>query len=166
MKELNIATRHKVVKLYLEGRTFEEIAVATGISKGSVCNIIEEYKAGGLLLPPGAAVSIDEIRDLAVDLKKNDISVSQCKALMKLYVQINKLGVKPEDVEAWLGAMQEIASGSTSGGQLAQASVELTKATDANGKTFSEVLAEYNDRLKSCQSWMPKDPACSRVLRN
>jgi predicted nucleic acid-binding Zn-ribbon protein/transposase-like protein len=151
MRELNMATKHRVIKLYLEGGTFDEIAAATGISKGSVCNIIEEYKTGGLTLPPGAAVSTDEIRDLAVNLKKNDISVSQCKALMKLYVQINKLGVKAEDVEVWLGVMQEIASGSTSGSQLAQAAVELAGFTAANGKSYSEVLAEYNDKLKSCQ---------------
>lgn len=150
MNAMNMATKHRVIKMYLAGSTFDEIAVATGISKGSVCNIVEEYKAGELTQPPSATVSINELRNLAVDLKKHEISVSQCRALMKLYVQINKLCVTPEDVETWLTLMQEIASGSASGNQLAQAALELAQASAANGISYSQVMAEYDDKLKSC----------------
>ena len=44
MKELSINLKMKVIKLFLNGHTYEEIAEQVGIAKGSVVNIINEFR--------------------------------------------------------------------------------------------------------------------------
>ena len=48
MKELNMSSKYKVIKLFLQSLSFDEIAVQTGVGKGSVFNIVEEFKSGDL----------------------------------------------------------------------------------------------------------------------
>ena len=51
MKEISLSKKQKVIKLFFGGFTYDEIAVEVGIAKGSVVNIIEEFKEGKLLIP-------------------------------------------------------------------------------------------------------------------
>ena len=39
MKEINIIKKHKVIKLFFSGLSYDEIAMELGIGKGSVVNI-------------------------------------------------------------------------------------------------------------------------------
>ena len=55
MEKLTTAKRLQIVKLYLSGLSYDEIAAKTGISKGTVANVVAELKAGNF--PEAANVS-------------------------------------------------------------------------------------------------------------
>ena len=75
MRHIEESRKARVVKEFLNGLSFDEIARQAGISKGSVVNIIDEFRDGTLPLPQGMSEYIDELRRLVVDLKKHDTTI-------------------------------------------------------------------------------------------
>ena len=47
MKEINLSKKLKVLKMFFGGWTYDEIVLQLGIAKGSVVNIIDEYRDPG-----------------------------------------------------------------------------------------------------------------------
>ena len=82
MKEININKKLKVIKLFLSGYTFDEIALELGIAKGSVANIIDAFRDGQLQIVPNGY--IDALRELAVDIRKQHTSVKKLQMCVKI----------------------------------------------------------------------------------
>lgn len=51
MKKLDTIKRDEIIRLFFYGNTYDEIVDRTGVGKGSVTNIIEEFRNGTLGLP-------------------------------------------------------------------------------------------------------------------
>ncbi len=64
MKELNIQKKKKVVRLFFAGWSYDGISLKTGIAKGSVYNIIEEFREGLIPLPYDTEEYLDTLRKL------------------------------------------------------------------------------------------------------
>ena len=88
MKEIKISVKLKAVQLFLNGYTFDEIAKQLGIAKGSVVNIIDEFRNGLLPLPFGMVEYVDELRHLVVDLKKHQTTLAAVKPCLKLHIRL------------------------------------------------------------------------------
>ncbi|MBI2857988.1 MAG: hypothetical protein HYX90_02820 [Chloroflexi bacterium] len=147
MKELPVSQKAKVVKLFLGGYTYDEIALQVGIAKGSVVNVIDEFRDGEIPIPAVMAEYVDALRHLVVDMKKHDCSTGQLKGCLKLYPALKKMGVDVEEAEQWLEACHTIASPASSGGQLVNAALELAKAESSSGVTYSETIADYHAKV-------------------
>ena len=101
MELLTMKKRLQVVHLYFSGLSFDQIAAKSGVSKGSITNIINELKAGNF---PEAADLVDQIqmlRDLAVDLNKLKIAAGQSAVGIAVLKRIYELGLDPADMERW-----------------------------------------------------------------
>ncbi len=61
MEKLTTKKKLAVVRQYLSGMSYDEIAAKSGISKGMVANIVAELKAGGF---PEAADVGEQIEHL------------------------------------------------------------------------------------------------------
>lgn len=149
MKELSIVQKMKVIKLFLSGDTFDEIAVEVGISKGSVVNIINEFREGILPVPPGMVEFVDELRKLVIDMKKHHTTVTQMKKYEKIHHNLKEMGVSIEQVDTWLGVCQDIAAPSVSNKQFVQAAIQLAQQMGESGLSYHEALADYQEKLKT-----------------
>ena len=149
MKEIKISIKLKAVKLFLNGYTFDEIAKQLGIAKGSVVNIIDEFRNGLLPLPFGMAEYVDELRHLVVDLKKHQTSVAAVKPCLKLHIRMKEMGVGDEQVGQWLDICQDIASTAVANNQFVQSALELAEVTAVNGMSYQSVIEDYDCKLKS-----------------
>ena len=101
MELLTMKKRLQVVHLYFSGLSFDQIAAKSGVSKGSITNIINELKAGNF---PEAADVVDQIqmlRDLAIDLNKLKIAAGQSAVGIAVLKRIYELGLDPADMERW-----------------------------------------------------------------
>ncbi|MFC1866429.1 hypothetical protein ACFLYB_06955, partial [Chloroflexota bacterium] len=101
MEQLTWKKRLQVVYLYFSGLSFGQIAAKTGISHGSVVNIINELKAGNF---PEAADVVDQIeilRDLAIDLHKLHMSAGKSAVGIAVFKRIYELNLDPADMERW-----------------------------------------------------------------
>jgi hypothetical protein len=152
VKELSITQKLKVVKLFLTGLSYDEIAEQTGISKGSVVNIINEFREGHLPLPPGMAEYIDQLRTLVVDMLKSNTTVPALKNYVKLHAKLQEMGVAGEQLEQWLDICQEVGSSKeVASNKFVQAALELAKATSGSGLSYADVIADYNAKLDAAK---------------
>jgi len=147
MKEITINTKLKVIKLFLSGLSYDEIAEQTGISKGSVVNIVNEFREGGLPLPPGMTEYIDQLRSLVVDMLKSGANVPALKNYLKLHARLQDMGVSGEQLEQWLDICQNIASKEVSSNQFVQSALELAQSTSGGGLSYADVVADYSTKL-------------------
>ena len=76
-----------VIQQWLEGKSRDLIAADTGLSSGAVTNIIEEWRQN-----LGSPIAND-LRELAVTLKKIGITANQCAAGFRIAMILIKCGV-------------------------------------------------------------------------
>lgn len=148
MKELTLGKKTKVIKLFLSGYTYDEIAQQVGIAKGSVVNIVDEFRNGNLPLPPGMTEYVDELRHIAVDLKKQHTTIVQVKSCLKLHAKLQDMGVDSEQGEQWLDICQDIASPTASNSQFVKAALELAQVTSGSGLSYGSLMQDYNAKLE------------------
>jgi hypothetical protein len=85
-----------VIQQWLHGISRDIIAANNGISAGAVTNIVYEWRHA---LGFSAA---DELRDLAITLKKVGVSAAQCAVGFRVSMLMSKLGVKEDNFESFI----------------------------------------------------------------
>jgi len=147
MKEIILIKKHKVIKLFFSGLSYDEIAVEVGISKGSVVNIIDEFKAGELPIAPDEY--IDALRELAVDMRKQHISVKQLKMYDKIHHKLAEMGVGMEQVDDWLDISQDIATESVSAKKFVAAALHLAQLEIETGHDPESLVTEFESKSEA-----------------
>src|SRR5919198_4200881 len=85
-----------VIQQWLQGIPRNNIGAENGLSAGAVTNIVNEWGIGlGLALA-------DELRELAVTMKKVGITAAQCALGFRAAMILNKIGVKEDDMEYFI----------------------------------------------------------------
>lgn len=101
MEELTLKKKLQVVYLYFSGLSFDQMVAKTGISKGSVGNIINELKAGNFPEAADVTDQIETLREIAVDLAKMKMPAGKSAVGIALLKRIYELGLDPADIERW-----------------------------------------------------------------
>ena len=101
MERLTAKKKLAVVRLYLSGLSYDDIAARSGVSKGTVANVATELKAG--MIPEAADVGeyIELLRELSFDLKRSELTPGQCAVGLILLKQISECGLDPADINRW-----------------------------------------------------------------
>jgi hypothetical protein len=82
----------------VSGKSHEDISSCTGISVGTVSNILQECRKGII-------TDIDLLRSVAVDMKKQGIGLNDLAFSLRLRNMLNVLGLPEEKVEKFLQAL-------------------------------------------------------------
>ena len=88
--------RIAVTGLYLQGETRNEIASRTGVSQGSVSNIISDWKKG---LDESEA---SDLRDLGIMMKRASMTPIQCASGFRMAQLLNKSGVNEDGFKNYI----------------------------------------------------------------
>jgi transposase len=101
MERLTAKKKLAVVRLYFSGLSYDEVAAKTGVSKGTVANVVAELKAG--VIPEAADVGehIELLRELSLDLKRSNLTAGQCAIGLILLTRISECGLDPADIDRW-----------------------------------------------------------------
>ncbi len=96
MIDYSMSSNHTsiVIQVYLKGKTHNQIANETGISKGKVQYLVDNWK-NNIGLP-----NIDEIRDFVVMVRKSSISIKQCAQGFRMLQLMKNIGIGEDDDEA------------------------------------------------------------------
>jgi hypothetical protein len=148
MKELTTAQQEKVIKLFLQGDTYDQISTEANVAKGSVVNIIEAFRNGAIGLPAGTVEYVDELRHLVVDMKKQQTNVAQLKEYLPLHHAVEQAGVDAAHAGNLLAVCQQAAVPTIEGKQFFHAAMVLAQVTADTGKNYEEVLGDYADKHK------------------
>jgi len=101
MERLTAKKKLAVVRLYLSGLSYDDIAARSGVSKGTVANVATDLKAG--MIPEAADVGeyIELLRELSFELKRSELTPGQCAVGLILLKQISECGLDPADINRW-----------------------------------------------------------------
>lgn len=135
--------RLEIARYYLLGSTYAEIEKKTGVSHGSVANVVKELETGQLTIP---GVSLDEVNDLrllALDLTKKSLKLSQALLGVTLFERFTELGIAPSEVDQWSKLVKIYAPDDFPAKDFFQAALHLHNLEKAEKKPFQEVAEEY-----------------------
>lgn len=101
MERLTAKKKLAVVRLYLAGLSYDEIAARSGVSKGTVANVVTELKAGTVPEAADVGEHIELLRELSIDLKQSNLTLGQCAMGLILLTRISECGLDPGDIDRW-----------------------------------------------------------------
>jgi len=90
-----------IVRLYLSGLSYDDIAARSGVSKGTVANVVAELKTGSFPEAADVGEHIEMLRELSFDLKRSKLSPGQCAVGLILLNRISECGLAPADIDRW-----------------------------------------------------------------
>jgi len=125
MKELTRSKRLEVAILYLLGYTYSQIEKETGVSHGSIANIVREIEEGDLIIPGTTLDQVNDLRQLSFDLKKNSLKPSQALLGITFLRNLQELQIKPEYIEAWSELMSRLIPADFSAEDFFQVAIRL-----------------------------------------
>jgi hypothetical protein len=91
---LDESVKERVRKLWLSGEARSDITAECRIGAGSVTNIVKEWKKSL------EEVDLEGIRELAVHLKKENITFAQLMSISRHRNYVEKLGANNEQIES------------------------------------------------------------------
>lgn len=101
MEKLSAKKKETIIRLYLSGFSYDEIANKTGVSKGTVYNVIADLKAGKFPEVANVGEHIELLRELSQDLRRLKLTPGQCAIGLILFTRINECGLDPADIDRW-----------------------------------------------------------------
>lgn len=152
MRELAAQQKSMVIKLFLEGCSYDEIARKLGIAKGSIANIVEEIRTGSLPLPNEIAGYVDDLRKIAVDMKKNNTNVSALMPYLMIHNKLKSTGISNHQIESWIDICRKIASEDVPNRQFVEAALELARLTSKTGMSHESFIRDYAKKLEELKS--------------
>jgi myosin heavy subunit len=101
MERLSAKKKSAIVRQYLSGLSYDEIVVKSGVSKGTVANVVADLKAGNFPEAADVGEHIEMLRELSLDLNQSKLNPGQCATGLLLLTRINECGLNPADIGRW-----------------------------------------------------------------
>jgi DNA repair exonuclease SbcCD ATPase subunit len=101
MEKLSAKKKVAVVRQYLSGLSYNEIAAKTGVSKGTVANVVTDLKVGEFPEVVDLVDQIELLRELSLDLKRSKLTPGQCAMGLIVLTRIGECRLDPGDIDRW-----------------------------------------------------------------
>ncbi|NQT47986.1 MAG: hypothetical protein HQ578_03320 [Chloroflexi bacterium] len=134
-----------IIRLYLNGLSYGEIAAKAGVGKGTVANIATGLKVGQFPEAGDVADQVEVLRELAVDLKHWKLTPAQASVGLSLLGRLHEMGVDPADIEHCAAVGHLAASEDTDTPSFIKAALVLEEARKQTGLGFKELEDKVKD---------------------
>ena len=155
MFELTTNKRMKVIILYLQGYSYNEIVKKTGVSKGTVFNIISDLKSG--LFPEISSIpeEIEQLRDVATSLKRSKLSPVEANIGLSVLERLNIIGIEPSEVEKCQTLLQALSSPDKDLPSMARSILAIEEAKQKTGLTLEELEEKVTSLRREAEQLAP-----------
>lgn len=147
MREISRLKKYEVADYYLLGYSYGEIEAETGVSHGSIANIVQELESGRLTVAGTSLDRVGDLRQLSLDLRKKGLQPSQALLGLSLFERLRTLKITPEDLDNWSELVKRFAQPDFDPKDFFDTALRLHDLEKSQGKPF-ETLAEEYARLK------------------
>lgn len=151
METITHEIRLEVARLYLLGYTYGEIEKKTGVSHGSIANIIKELLSGKLTIPGVPAEKVNDLHQLSIVLAKKGLDPSQVLLCVTLSDRFTELGIEPSQLDQWSKLVTLYAPEDITAKEFFQAALNLHELEEAAGKPFLQIAEEYASLLQKVE---------------
>jgi len=135
MQQLSMKKKLDVVRLYLNGLSYSEIAAKVRVGKGTVANVVAELKAGQIPSAQEPAEQIELLREVAVDLQRLKMTGGQAIVGLAAFSHLNKLGLEPAQVQNWATMCMRLPGEETKAQEFVRAAMYLEELRKSCGLT-------------------------------
>jgi len=155
MQELSANKIMKVIKLYLNGFSFNEIVKKAGVGRGSISNIISDLKEG--LFPEISTIpeEIEELRDLAISLRHSGLSPIQANIGLSVLERLAAVGIEPSDIEKCHTLLQVLSSPDKDLAVMAKSVLAIEEVKQNTGLTLEELEAKVVSLREEAEKLVP-----------
>ena len=155
MSELSINKRMKVIKLYLQGYSYGDIVKKAGVAKGSVFNTISDLKEG--LFPEISTIpeEIEQLRELATDIKRNNISPIKANIGLSVLERLIAIGIEPAYIEKCHTLLQALSSSGVDLPSMAKSIISIEEVKRDTGLTLEELEAKVVSLREEAEKLVP-----------
>jgi archaellum component FlaC len=148
MEKLSLSKQLGIVRLYLGGLSYREIAAKAHVSQGSVANVITELRAGRILNVQEPVEQLDLLRELAIDLRRCRLTAGQAVTGLAVFSRLQELGVEPANIETWAAMCRNLVAQGANGKAFMEAALALEEVKRRTGLS-AEALEEKVHRLEA-----------------
>lgn|GEM_PF-1135678 len=167
MDKLSLRKQMTIVRLYLNGSSYSEIATRGGVSKGTVANVVSDLKAGRILDVQEPAEQLELLRELAIDLRRCRLTPGQAVAGVAALSRLQALGVEPGDIEPWAAICRELAAERIEAQAFVKAALdleELRKRTGLSAETLEDKARKLEEEVARLEPRVQELKECRREL--
>jgi len=147
MKEISRAKKLEVAQYYILGYPYSDIENRSGVSHGSVVNIVKELEYGKLTIPGTSFDQANDLRQLSFALKKEGLEPSQALLGLLLFDRLRVLEITPELVDKWSELAKKLLPVDFPAKDFLEAALRLDELEKSEGKPFATLAVEY-ERLE------------------
>jgi len=152
MKEITRTKRLEVAHYYLLGSTYKEIEEETGISHGSIANIVSELEDGDLNIPGTTFDQVNDLRQLSFDLKKSGLKPSQALLGITFLKGLHDLQITPEYLECWSELVNRLLPPEVPAQEFFETARRLHDLEISQGKSFDTITEEYKNHCQRIEN--------------
>ena len=143
MHEIPRTKRLEVAQGFLLGHSYKEIEEETGISHGTVVNVVKELETGRLDIPGTAFDQVNDLHQLSLDLNNKELSTSQALLGFLLFERCRSLGIDLEQLAHWAQLVSKFTSAEFPKEDFLRAALRLQQLEKSQGKPFEMLAEEY-----------------------
>jgi chromosome segregation ATPase len=148
MKEITRTKRLEVAHYYLLGYTYKEIEEGTGISHGSIANIVGELEDDDLNIPGTTFDQVNDLRQLSFDLKKSGLKPSQALLGITFLKKLQDLQIVPEHLESWSELVKKLLPPDFPVKEFFESARRLHDLEISQGKSFETITEVYQSHCQ------------------
>jgi len=151
MKEITRTKRLEVAHYYLLGYTYRGIEEETGISHGSIANIVSELEDGDLNIPGTSFDQVNDLRQLSFDLKKSGLKSSQALLGITFLKKLQDLKIIPEHLGAWLELVRKLLPPDFPVKEFFESARRLHDLEISQSKSFETITEVYKNHCQQIE---------------
>jgi len=137
MQQLSTKKKLDIVRLYLDGLSYSEIAAKVRVGKGTVANVVAELKTGLIPSVQEPAEQLELLRELSVDLHHLNTTTGQAIVGLSVYSHLKELGLEPTDVQTWATMCKRLAGEQTEVRDFIRAAMYIEELRKSTGLTVN-----------------------------
>lgn len=143
MEETSHTKKLEVAQHYLLGDIYRQIEEETGVSHGSIANIIRGIENSKLTIPGTPLDQVNDLRQLSVDLKKKGLEPSQAQLGLSPFERLQALKITPELLDKWSELAKKLTPADFPASDFLEAALRLHELEKGEGKPFVTLAEEY-----------------------
>lgn len=130
-------THDRVLRLWMQGFTYAAIAERTGVSQGSIANILHAAR--------DRVPDLDELRRLHAVLREAHLSVVDVRRTAALHAALNDANLSTEDLRACIAFYRQVQGRPR---EVATAGLRLLALERTHGQPYDAFLTTYEAQLR------------------
>jgi|GEM_PF-3776946 len=145
MKQLTEKKKLEILRLFLEGYSYDDISTKSDVAKGSVVNVVNDFRAGRFPTFTDVTELVDVLRELATELRRRGGGVSEALLGTAFFFRLSEMGVTPDKLWLWVDMCREMSPAEAPLEEFTAAALELSRLTQETGESYHSVAAKWSE---------------------